>query len=218
VAAILLASPARAELYRWKDAEGVTHYAEDLERVPAEYREGAEIVTPRRVKSRGPLPILGDQTPPGPGEASSEETGPDAELAPTIPEAPPAAPAPTEAPGGPAATRAAALPAEPVEAPLAEPVEARSAEPVQALPAEPVAALSAAPMEALPADADPREIEIAELEHELAARREELKTLISQKSFDSSQISADPRLSELAEIVPRLQAELDALRGELGRP
>jgi hypothetical protein len=73
-------------------------------------------------------------------------------------------------------------------------------------------------MEALPADADPREIEIAELEHELAARREELKTLISQKSFDSSQISADPRLSELAEIVPRLQAELDALRGELGRP
>jgi hypothetical protein len=81
--------------------------------------------------------------------------------------------------------------------------------------------VSAAGTAATPADmpgaADPRESEIAELERELAARREELKTLISESSFDSSRIATDPRLRELAESVPRLQAELDALRSELDR-
>jgi hypothetical protein len=204
-AAILLASPVRADLYRWKDAEGVAHYAEELERIPPEHRASAESVTPRTAKSRAPLPVLGDESPPGPDTASdgprlgqrepaeppsavSAQPRSEMELAPPTPGTTPAPPG---------------VPPAPHEEPVSPPP---AAEPVP--PAAPD----------IPADADPREIEIAELERELAARREELKALISQSSFDSSQISADPRLRELAEIVPQLQAELDALRGELGNP
>jgi hypothetical protein len=200
IAALLATSPARADIYRWKDADGVQHYADELERVPAQYRGAAELVTPRRAKSQGPLPVFGGERPPDPEEAGFAEPGL-GERAPA--ESPRSVPEPQPA----AELAPVAKPLAPLEQPPARPA---------APPAQPEAA--AEPIAVPPADADPRELEIAELERELAARREELKALISQTSFDSSQISADPRLRELAEIVPRLQAELDALRGELGHP
>jgi len=185
---------ARGDLYRWKDAEGVTHYAEELDRVPAQHRGSVERVISRTAKSRGPLPLLGGERAPGPDDAGFIEPGL-GERAPAAPRALPDAPA-TGTAGS-------------TGVPSAEPPT-----PPAPLPAEPAASRLQIP----PPDTDPRELEVAELERELDARREELKALISQDSFDSSQISSDPRLRELAEIVPRLQAELDALRGELGRP
>jgi hypothetical protein len=168
-AALLPAPPARADVYRWTDSEGVTHYVPDLESVPREYRGSAQRVKSQAPPARGPLPALGVERAPGPDAAGFEEPG----LGERSKEPSRSETAPDDAGGQPPAA---------------------------------------------PDDTDPRELEIAELERELAARREELKTLISQSSFDSSQIATDPRLKELAELVPRLQSELDVLRGELGRP
>jgi hypothetical protein len=169
-AALLPGLHASADVYRWTDAEGVAHYAEDLERVPREYRSRVQRVKSQAPPARGPLPALGVERAPGPDAAGFEEPGlGERSTAPRAPETPP--------------------------------VDAGGGEPPSA-----------------PDDADPRELEVAELERELAARREELKTLISQSNFDSSQIATDPRLKELAELLPRLQSELDVLRGELGRP
>jgi hypothetical protein len=178
---LLPAMPAGAEFYRWTDAEGVTHYSSDPERIPGRYRASAERVKSSAAPTRGPLPLIE-------GEPGPAIDGPD-----------------TNEPGQ---GKAGPAPIEPRPAlpPAGEPASATALPP----PAAP-------DPDALPADVDPREVEVAELEQELNARREELKTLISQSSFDSSRISTDPRLRELAEIVPRLQAELDALRRELGR-
>jgi hypothetical protein len=97
----------------------------------------------------------------------------------------------------------------PAAAPDAVPGEA----PAPAAPAESEAQSG----EPAASEADPRQAELAALERELAARREELKELISESSFDSSQVATNPRLRELAERVPRLQAEVEALRQELER-
>jgi hypothetical protein len=185
--ALLPATPARAEFYRWTDAEGVTHYASDLERVPRRYRASAEVVKSSAAPTRGPLPVIEGE--PAPARDERDDAG-------------------FEEPG---LGQAAPRPVEPRPAPSSPQMPA----PATGATAEPPAAPDP---DAVPADVDPREAEIAELDQELNARREELKTLISQPSFDSSRISSDPRLRELAEIVPRLQAELDALRRELGRP
>jgi hypothetical protein len=169
----LLAPPlAHADFYRWKDAEGITHYVQDIERVPRRYRGSVEVVRPRAGASKGALPVLDVHGPPRPDEAGFEEPG--------LGER-----APTQRAGQ-----------------VSEPVGHGGPGP--------------GPQPSSP-DVDPRQAEIAELERELEARRAELKSLISQTSFDSSQIASDPRLRELAEVVPRLQAELDALRGELER-
>jgi hypothetical protein len=169
-AALLGAPPARADFYRWTDADGVTHYTQDLERVPHAYRASVQLVKPHVSAAQGPLPVLDVAPGPGADAAGFEEPG--------------------------LGTRASAA----AEERRAEEVGTRAPAP-----------------EPLPADVDPRQVEIADLERELDARREELKNLISQSSFDSSQIATDPRLRELAESVPRLQAEIEALRGELER-
>lgn len=41
VAVLAVADPARAEIYRWTDAEGRIHFTENLERVPAQHRAAA---------------------------------------------------------------------------------------------------------------------------------------------------------------------------------
>ena len=180
LAAVLLAAPlARADFYRWTDADGVTHYTQDLERVPRAYRASVQLVKPHVSAAQGPLPLLDVAPGPGVDAAGFEEPG--------LGER---APAPIPLPASAPAQGSAAQQAAPQ-------IATRAPEP--------------------PADVDPRQTEIADLERELDARREELKSLISQSSFDSSQIATDPRLRELAESVPRLQAEIEALRGELER-
>lgn len=181
---LLPAAPPRADLYRWTDAEGVTHYAPDRERVPRPYRDSAELVKADAAPAQGPLPPV--EVEPAPAPAPPPAAG--GVDAAGLEEPERVEPAPVEAG------------AQPPTPPAAAPAEAPSA------PAEPEAA-----------DADPREAELAALERELTARREELKNLISESSFDSSQIAENPRLRELAELVPRLQAEVEALRGELER-
>jgi hypothetical protein len=184
----LLPAASHADLYRWTDAEGVTHYAPGRERVPRAYRDSAVLVKATAAPVEGPLPPVQVPPPrsrPEPDAADLEEPGPGQRPVDAGPQQPSAPAAETrEAPVEPAAPGAETVPA-----------------------ADDLAA----------AEADPRQAELAALERELAARREELKNLISESSFDSSQVATNPRLSELAELVPRLQAEVEALRKELER-
>ena len=43
-----LAAPAAAEMYRWTDAQGNTHFTSDPTKVPAQYRKQAETKVPDR--------------------------------------------------------------------------------------------------------------------------------------------------------------------------
>lgn len=61
---------------------------------------------------------------------------------------------------------------------------------------------------------DPRGAEVAELEAKIAADREQLRQMISTKRWDSAELASDPNIREIAERLPRLQAELAALRAE----
>lgn len=59
----------------------------------------------------------------------------------------------------------------------------------------------------------PHAAAIEKLEAEIARDRERIKQLISQGRWVGSELATDPDLRELAERLPRLQAELDSLRG-----
>jgi len=63
------------------------------------------------------------------------------------------------------------------------------------------------------------ENEMAELETQIAAYREELKTLISQsgQGQSGSEFVNDPRVREIASELPRLQSQLEELRREAER-
>ena len=56
--------------------------------------------------------------------------------------------------------------------------------------------------------------EITELEVQIQRDRETLKDLISRQGLDSAEFTNDPRVREIAERLPRMQAELQALRRE----
>jgi hypothetical protein len=88
---------------------------------------------------------------------------------------------------------------------------------LEAAPPSPAAAPRPLPgppsVRALPPD-DPRAAEMAELEAQIARDRETLRELISTPRWDSAELANDPQIRELAERLPRLQAELEALRRE----
>jgi hypothetical protein len=56
--------------------------------------------------------------------------------------------------------------------------------------------------------------EIAELEARIARDKDSLKDILSQGRPSGQDLASDPRLREIAERLPRLQSELNALRGE----
>lgn len=56
LAAVLVATPASADLYRWTDAEGIIHYTADLESVPLAYREAVQLLAHPRAPSAPPSP------------------------------------------------------------------------------------------------------------------------------------------------------------------
>jgi Aspartyl protease/Domain of unknown function (DUF4124) len=58
----LVASPASAQLYRWTDAAGTTHYTTDLATIPPPYRDGAQDIgapTPGPVLAPPPAAPVG---------------------------------------------------------------------------------------------------------------------------------------------------------------
>jgi hypothetical protein len=123
------------------------------------------------------------------------------------------------APPAPIALESPALSPEPAATPEpTAPIEPTEAAPTTEWPAvtpaasPPVFPGPAAESE-LPSD-DPRAVEVAELEAKIAADREQLRKMISTKRWDSAELASDPNIREIADRLPRLQAELAALRAE----
>ncbi len=219
LALVLALTSARADaaLYRWVDEAGVTHYATDLDAIPGSARDDAlEIVaSPAPLAATRALPV-----PPAPSATPEAVPEPPPPSAPALPptEVAPPAPSAIESPAmtpEPAATLAPAAPIEPTEA---APVEPTGTAPTTEWPAvTPAASPPVFPGPAaepeLPSD-DPRAVEVAELEAKIAADREQLRKMISTKRWDSAELASDPNIREIAERLPRLQAELAALRAE----
>ena len=198
-----------AELYRWVDELGVTHYATDLDSIPSSARDDAlEILAT-------PAPVAAPRAQPVPAEPAP---------APTPPSAPEAASPAIATPeiATPAITSPTlALP----ESALPEPVTPESA-PSAALPAATPATETTTPLPTAPPvfpgppatapipPEDPRAAEVAELEAQIASDRERLRQMISTKRWDSAELASDPGVREIAERLPRLQAQLAALRAE----
>ncbi|MEX2206650.1 MAG: DUF4124 domain-containing protein [Myxococcota bacterium] len=221
LALALAPASADAALYRWVDEQGVTHYATDLEAIPSSARDTAlEIVTsPAPVAATRALPVR-------PATPAIEPTPPPA-AAPAP--APPMPPIIEPEPPAPIAIESPPLEPETPELPVAEPATAvtppASSEPSTATEAAPASEPStatpgSAPLfpgpaatRQLPPD-DPRAAEVAELEAKIAADRETLRQMISTKRWDSAELASDPNIRAIAERLPRLQAELAALRAE----
>jgi hypothetical protein len=202
-----------AALYRWVDELGVTHYATDLDAIPSHARDDAlEIVTsPTPAAATRALPV-------SPAKRGSVPQSPSAGATATPPvDAAPPAPAALESPAlAPATQEPTAMPA--IEPPTAsEPTTATEHSPATGRPASTASAAPVFPgpvaTPQLPAD-DPRAAEVAELEAQIAADREKLRQMISTKRWDSAELASDPNIREIAERLPRLQAQLAALRAE----
>jgi len=194
LAAALCAAPAlaRADTYKWVDADGFTHYATSLADVPSEYRGAVEVIPPPPTGVPNPSSARPPAPPaPPPAPAAVEPT--------------PAQPAPALAPETTTPSVDAAPPGT-NEAPAPVPAPAPAGAPGE----------SAAPRaERAPiASIDPRQQEIAQLEAAIERDREELRNLVSTPRWDASELASDPHVREIAERLPRLQAELAALRSE----
>ena len=199
LAAALCAAPAlaRADVYRWVDDTGATHYATSRAEVPGDFRDAAEVI--KAAPSTVPNPSSArPPAPPRPPAPAAIEPPPPAQPAPSP------APAPALGPQSSAPRIEAAPPAASREA---APAPEASAAPAVAPPAE------RAPLAA----GDPRQQEIAQLEAAIERDREELRQLISTPRWDASELASDPHVREIAERLPRLQAELAALRTEAER-
>jgi hypothetical protein len=66
-------------------------------------------------------------------------------------------------------------------------------------------------------DAEPESAEIRALQSRIDLDRELLMQLLGGARLDDEALSSDPRLREIAERLPRMQAELEALRAERDR-
>ena len=187
----LAPATADAALYRWVDELGVTHYTTDLDAIPSSARDDAQeiVASPTPAAATRALPV---PTPP-------PEVAPEA--------------APEVAPESPPASAAATAPVEPAPPATPETPVAPATEQPAATPSVPPVFPGPATTPALPAG-DPRAAEVAELEAQIAADRERLRQMISTKRWDSAELAADPSIREIAERLPRLQAELAALRAE----
>lgn len=200
LAAALCAAPAlaRADVYRWVDEDGATHYATSRGEVPREFRDAAQVIVP------APVGV--------PNPSSARPPAPTPPLAPTAVEPPaPAQPAPAQPEPAPAPARESALPT--IEtAPLASRSEV--APPAPDAPQVPSPDVAPPAVRSPLAPGDPRQQEIAQLEAAIERDREELRNMVSTPRWDASELASDPHVREIAERLPRLQAELAALRSE----
>lgn len=169
-----------ADVFRWVDELGVTHYTTDPDTIPRRFRASAKeiVATPR----------------PGAARRASRRPAEAATTAPTA-SSPESVPAVPSAPGAVTSTPAPA--SRTIAKPAAGPV---------VFPGPPTTAAIS--------PGDPRAAELAELEAQIATDRESLRQMISTKRWDSAELASDPGVREIAERLPRLQAELEALRAE----
>lgn len=231
------AGGAQAEVYKWIDENGIAHFTTDPKQIPEhlgdELRSLEDGRPPRdpeaEVLVRIPPPVL-----PAHGVEPLSMIPPPSEGSAPMPALIPppvrrAEPDPLDSIPAPAPSAASELSMIPPPASVTSGPDPLSAIPAPAAggdgedplyaippPTEPTAprAPETPPVEAAPPPASPREAEIRQLEQQIATDREELLELISRQRAGGGELAADPRMREIAERLPRLQSELDALRGE----
>jgi hypothetical protein len=183
LAAALCAAPllARADVYRWVDEAGATHFSTSRDAIPRRFRDSAQLIPSPPATVENPSHSRPPSPPPRPPEPVQAPVAPSQGPSPGPVETPPSAPAVSGPEGN-------ALPVPPEPGPALAPPPSRSE--------------------------DPRKDEIAELEARIERDREELRKLVSMQRWDSSELASDPHVREIAERLPRLQAELAALRTE----
>lgn len=92
-----VALPASAEIYRWRDSKGVSHYSNNLDDVPLRYRAKVKAMNYEQVQKGGTTPQAVSPVPaPVAGTASQAAAPP---VGQTV-TAPPAGKAPTATDGG----------------------------------------------------------------------------------------------------------------------
>ena len=200
-------------MYKWVDESGTAHFATDRDAIPRRFRDSAVVIKP-------PPSVVGNPSaqhapPPRPAPPPQPPPAPAAAPAPA-----PATPVPAPAPSAPGAPPDSEFAPPPVEAaPAADSAPAAAPEaPAPALPTPHGDAPPAAPHDAaLASHDDPRKDEIADLEDRIEKDRETLRQLISTPRWDSAELASDPRVREIAARLPRMQAELAALRNEAGK-
>lgn len=238
LALLLACSAAHAErsaVYRWFDESGVAHYTTQKDRIPREARDRVEEVG--RSAAPSPQPARSD-TAAGAATASPPAAAPATALPPAAPPsvaAPPPSgprvmpegdfeepPLGAHAPGA-SATRPQAAPA----AATASPAVARPAAPatpaVSAAPPRAPAAVAPSADRAPapePAPLDPAALDdrISALEEQVGRDEAALQDLLSQPRVDGAPRLADRTdFREIAQRLPKLQAELGALRQQRTR-
>jgi hypothetical protein len=174
-----------ADVYKWVDENGLTHYTTDPEAIP-EHIRGRWKPTPKPAgASEGTSSVEGVDPATLPGPRSEVAPAAEVEEAATL-----SLPGPRKRP---------ALPAQGEEgSPAALPGPRQRAAP-------PLPPVQAAPRPAARS-------ELAELERQLARDREAIKKLLSKDAGEEGAWLRDPELRELSERLPRLQAEIEALR------
>jgi hypothetical protein len=214
VLALLLGGSAtqaeRAVVYRWFDESGVAHYTTQRGRIPSAFRDAAQevgaVVAPSPAPPAPPPPVALQPSP---------ETPTPVALPPPI-----EAPAPVAAPP-PSAPRLAPED-EFEEAPLGSHEAAGAASPRAATPAPDADVAAPPPPEPSPlppADASALDERIRVLEEQVSRDQAAIQNILSEPRESGDPRVADrPDLRELAQRLPKLQADLKALREQRARP
>jgi hypothetical protein len=202
-------APPRPVVYKWIDENGIPHYTAHLDRVPSSVRDRVSEMAPSQDAAADSW-ISRDATPPESGAAAAS--------APPSPAPAPTATAPAAAPA-PEASEPEVAAGEPEAAATSSESATATAAPE---PSDDPAAFRESPSPAQEARLAPAEGDldqrIAALEAEIARDEEALKDLLSQAPAESGAAIADqPEFREIAKRLPKLQADLRALREERSR-
>lgn len=209
LAALLLAtnavpSASAAQVYKWVDENGVTHYTTDPETIPSDLRGRWKRV---EGSARG-----GEEAPEVEGEELEALPGPK----PPQGEAFPAEEVEQVSIPGPLREQAEPM-ARPQAAPALVPSESVRPRPRLESPSPrsaPPPPVEAGPVTGKTDSRREKTEQLAELEAQLARDREALKRLVGGDRVEGNEWLQDPELRELARRLPQLQAEIDALRRE----
>lgn len=237
------AGDARADepvVYRWIDSAGVSHYTTQPSRIPDEYEDSVQEIR-RSAPGSSPSGLVRvPEAPPAPAGPAPTATSPPPAVAAPPPE--PAAPKVTpegefeEAPlGSPKAGPAADRPSADSAGKTTEPAAAAPAGPDVAAPppgfirgtaASPRPTPPSTPPEAPRAPAEPLSPEaeqaldqrIVALESEIESDQGRLQNILSQPpAADGPRIAEREDFREIAQRLPKLQADLKALREQRTR-
>ena len=230
-----VAGAERPTVYRWLDESGVAHYTTQRSRIPSEFRDAAQEVGATSSPPQAATPSL--PAAPPPAQAATPSTSPAAAAPPPVAAPPPSGPRVTpegdfEEPPlgshGAAPTSGASPSTRERDADVAAPPPglvrgtsgSRGAPPTASpsatasVPREP----SVAPSPLSATDASALDDRIALLEEQVSRDQAAIQSILGEpRESDGARLADRPDLREIAGRLPKLQADLKALRAQRAR-